>query len=268
MNLKEFHDVISGHNGPEMVCLDFCIGKYPVTFDEYDRFCDATGRQKPADNGWGRGRRPVIDVTLYDAMAYCEWLSEITGRAYRLPTEAEWEYACRAGTTTAYYFGEDPAQIDEYAWVQQSGEIKRTQEVGLKKPNAYGLYDMIGNVWEWTLSSPDDSIQIMRGGCFANDPSRTQSASCLFTGSMNRGYGTGFRVCSGGKNPEPAKQCRISHMHQGVREAMEDDIRNGVSFTVIAADMKRFGYPVTRQAVAQYARQKMKINRRRKPNRS
>jgi len=83
----------------------FAQGKYAVTFEEYDRFSSATYREILQDEGWGRGRRPVINVTWFDAMAYAEWLSQQTGQTCRLPTEAEWEYACRAGTTTPFYFG-------------------------------------------------------------------------------------------------------------------------------------------------------------------
>ena len=124
----------------------FAIGRYPVTFDEYDRFCEAKQRKKPGDGGWGRGRRPVIDVSWNDARDYVAWLSQETGQAYRLPSEAGWEYACRAGTTSRYSFGDAITARDvNYA---DSG-LGRTSEVGAYPANRWGLHDMHGHVWEW-----------------------------------------------------------------------------------------------------------------------
>jgi len=129
----------------------FELGKYEVTFDEYDLFAEATGRAKPNDRGWRREDRPVINVSFADAEAYTRWLSQQTGKAYRLPTEAEWEYTARVDTTSDYYW-------KDYAWsILNSGD--QTHPVGQKKPNAFGLYDMAGNVWEWTQDCWHESYQ-------------------------------------------------------------------------------------------------------------
>lgn len=126
----------------------FAIGRFEVTFAEFDKFAYDTGRRPAYDEGWGGGNRPVINVTWEDARKYAEWLSEKTGKLYRLPTEAEWEYAARAGTETAFSFGPDDSKLGEFAWYWENSE-KKTHPVGEKKPNAWGLYDMYGNVWEW-----------------------------------------------------------------------------------------------------------------------
>jgi formylglycine-generating enzyme required for sulfatase activity len=123
----------------------FAIGRYEVTFDEYDQFAKATGKPKPDDNGWGRGERPVINVSWENAVAYVQWLSNITGKHFRLPTEAEWEYAARAKTTSDYYWD---GQADDFAWFIGNSAGK-THQVGQKNPNTFGVYDTAGNVWEW-----------------------------------------------------------------------------------------------------------------------
>src|SRR5262249_14066798 len=100
--------------------------------------------------GYGRQGHPAIGMSHHAAMEYCRWLSQRTGKAYRLPTEAEWEWACRAGTTTAYFFGNDPAPLGDYAWFIKN-VAEETHPVGKKKPNPWGLHDVYGNVMEWCL---------------------------------------------------------------------------------------------------------------------
>lgn len=148
------------------ITKDFWMGKYEVTFDEYDAFCTAAGKEKPEDNGWGRGKRPVIMVTWNDAVDYCNWRSikegydpcysgkrydvtcDFSKNGYRLPTEAEWEYAARGGNKNKNYIYAGSNNPDEVAWLE-SNSGKKTQPVGLKKPNEPGLYDMSGNAAEW-----------------------------------------------------------------------------------------------------------------------
>jgi formylglycine-generating enzyme required for sulfatase activity len=128
----------------------FAIGCYTVTFDEYDHYCIDTARHKLYDQGWGRGLQPVVNVTWNDVIAYCTWLSKQTGRTYRLPTEAEWEYAARAGSQTAYWWGNEIGQGN--ANCHGGGtqwDNKQAAPVGSFRPNPFGLYDTVGNVWEW-----------------------------------------------------------------------------------------------------------------------
>ena len=131
----------------------FAIGKYEITFSQYDAFARATKRKKPDDEGWGRGNRPVINVSLQNAKDYAKWLSKKTRRNFRLPTEVEWEYVTRTGFKSQLGFndliGLGDANCDgcRYFW-----ESAKTVEVGSFDSNKYGLHDLFGNVWEWTCS--------------------------------------------------------------------------------------------------------------------
>ena len=126
------------------------MGRYEVTFADYDRFVAATNGRRPDDEGWGRGSRPVINVNWNEAKAYATWLSAQTGKSYRLPSESEWEYAARAGTETAYSWGNEigvnRANCDGCG---SQWDDEQTSPVGSFEPNAFGLYDMHGNVYEW-----------------------------------------------------------------------------------------------------------------------
>ena len=204
----------------------FWMGKCEVTWDEFDLWWknrpgskdeqmqaeakklrgpefDALSRPTPPymDETFGRGREtyPVICITHHAAMEYCGWLSQKTGKTYRLPTEAEWEYACRAGSKAAYSFGEDSAKLDEFAWFADNSD-ETTQPVGKKKPNAWGLHDMHGNVAEWCLDQyhrdayakragdkpalspamlpgPNRYPHVVRGGSWADKGPRLRSAA-------------------------------------------------------------------------------------------
>ena len=126
------------------------MGRYEVTFADYDRFVSATGRESLDDEGWGRGRRPVINVSKKDAQAYAVWLSAQTGKTYRLPSESEWEYAARAGTRTRYSWGDETgvnrASCDGCG---SEWDDEQTAPVGSFAANGFGLFDMHGNVREW-----------------------------------------------------------------------------------------------------------------------
>ncbi len=257
----EMGDVMGdGEESDETVHLvrvaDFYIGRTEVTFEEYDRFCEATGREKPGDAGWGRGRRPVINVSWYDAVEYCNWLSARHGltpyytvdktrkdpnnnntsddlkwtvtprlgvNGYRLPTEAEWEYAAREnGEWVRFGFGKDIADPREINFngsaayekpYSVAGEYrKRTVPVGsLNSPSLLGLHDMHGNVWEWCWdwygpysasgSAQDNpqgagkgSYRVRRGGSWSHIPQYCRAAYRGYWNPANRGSYVGFRL--------------------------------------------------------------------------
>jgi formylglycine-generating enzyme required for sulfatase activity len=138
----------------------FAISKYEITFDEYDEFAKATGRKLPDDEGWGRGRQPVIHVSWNDAVAYAAWLSQQADTRYRLPTEAEWEYVARAGTETTYWWGNEVQQgLANCIGCGSRWDGKQAAPVGSFKPNPFGLYDTSGNVSEWVQDCRHDTYQ-------------------------------------------------------------------------------------------------------------
>ncbi len=204
----------------------FWMGKHEVTWDEYDIWSFNLDIQRRKVNGieptpldkiadvvtrptkpytdmtfdMGHDNYPAICMTQLAAKMYCKWLSAKTGHHYRLPTEAEWEYACRAGTTTAYSFGDDPSNLDDYGWHYENADEKY-HPVGQKKPNPWGLHDMHGNVSEWVLDGYDPKFygtfekdkacafpafynpptkiyeRVVRGGSWDDDPEGLRSAA-------------------------------------------------------------------------------------------
>ncbi|MCP4701137.1 MAG: SUMF1/EgtB/PvdO family nonheme iron enzyme, partial [Gammaproteobacteria bacterium] len=206
----------------------FALGRYEVTFEEYDRFCEAAGREKPVDAGWGRSRRPVINVSWEDAQAYAQWLSKETGHDYRLPAEAQWEYAARAGGEDLYYWGDNPDEACGYENVadetfKQELDLLEwdihnctdgyadTAPVGQFEANEFSLYDMSGNVYEWVWDwydkkyyarSPEENpegpesgaYRVTRGGNLNNSPRYVHSANRWGTFPGNRHSNIGFRL--------------------------------------------------------------------------
>ena len=216
---EEGRDDYEGPRHEVRIPAPFAVGKFEVTWDEWDACvaaggCDGKGVEEAGgDNGWGKGNRPVIEVSWEDAQAYVKWLSEKTGKSYRLLSEAEWEYAARAGTQTRYSFGDDESRLGEHAWYRENSGSK-THPVGEKTPNPWGLHDVHGNVWEWVADCNDsysdkpESLQtsggawtsgdcdrrVLRGGSWYSSPWSPRSASRVWYGRVNRDNDGGFRL--------------------------------------------------------------------------
>jgi len=183
---------------------DFWLGQHEVTQAQYRQIMEASPIRFQDDT------LPAERVSWEDAAEFCRRLGARENKTYRLPTEAEWEYACRAGSRAAFCFGDDDSRLGEYAWYDAIAGDK-THPVGTRKPNAWGLYDMHGNVWEWCLDwyqeefysvspaadpkGPDSGqFRVLRGGCWYNRPVFCRSARRDFNGPDYRDDGVGFRV--------------------------------------------------------------------------
>jgi formylglycine-generating enzyme required for sulfatase activity len=214
----------------------FLLAHHTVTVDRFRAFIEATGHipesihdgrggtyyvqgklhenlaadwQNPEPDYRAPDDEPVTQVTYHDALAFCSWLTAREGRLHRLPTEAEWEYACRAGTDTLWPHGDDPDALSRHA----VRDAARPSPVGRRLPNAFGLYDLLGNVWEWTadLGAPDTyargdvtdptgpvtgSAYVRRGGAFNVSPNQMRSAYRKWSPARYRGRIVGFRVAA------------------------------------------------------------------------
>jgi formylglycine-generating enzyme required for sulfatase activity len=197
------------------IAAPFAVSRFEVTFDQWDACVAHGGCTAPAsDADMGRGARPVINVSWDDFQHYLTWLSNLTGRQYRLLSEAEWEYAARAGTSTFYSFGDDEAELGEHAWYAKNSALK-THPVGEKTPNGFGLYDVHGNVWEWVQDCHHDSYagapsdgtawitgdckaRVLRGGSWLSLPDELGSASRYGEATEYRvqGYVLGYRIAT------------------------------------------------------------------------
>ena len=177
---------------PHLVTVGaFQLFKTPVTFSMFDNYCEAVGIEKPSDEGWGRGEFPVINVSFWDAVDFCEWLGKVSGSDIRLPTEAEWEYACRAGTTTRYSYGNEHDKSLMHIDFDEYLEEFKTKPVKQYPPNPWGLHDMHGNVSEWSASIYDSDYSGMELKCSMND--RDNNDLRVLRGGSGSMYGLSAR---------------------------------------------------------------------------
>jgi formylglycine-generating enzyme required for sulfatase activity len=208
--------VLFGHEEQHEVTIsqDYYLGVTEVTQAQYEKMMGKNPSYfQGAKVGNANTDLPVENVSWDDAVEFCKKLSDLpeekkAGRVYRLPTEAEWEYACRSGSKSAYSFGESSKSLGDYAWFDENSN-GQTNPVGQKKPNAWGLYDMLGNVWEWcsdwydeypkgAVSDPTGpikgSVRVYRGGSWRNVPAGCRSAGRRRSAPSLRGDDLGFRV--------------------------------------------------------------------------
>jgi formylglycine-generating enzyme required for sulfatase activity len=200
---------------PVTIARPFAASKFEVTFADWDACVSVGGcprESRALDDGWGRGTRPVIYVSWDDAQQYVAWLSRMTGKPYRLLSEAEWEYAARAGSTTAYSWGDEIGKNNAVCrGCGSDWDGRQTAPVGSFAPNAFGLHDMRGNVSEWVedcyhenydetpndgsaWTTPDCGSHLVRGGSWLNQPRFLRSANRNWDAAGNRSYDSGFRV--------------------------------------------------------------------------
>jgi formylglycine-generating enzyme required for sulfatase activity len=209
------------------VCVkDFSIGKYVVTNAQFRQFRPKHDSGKYEGTSLNNDKQPAVNISWYDAVAYTKWLSEKTGQRYRMPTEAEWEYAARAGTKTNHFWGNNQDDACTYANVADTTAKKRwprwttffcddryavAAPVGSYKPNSYGLYDMLGNVWQWTEDVYDSTAytklpkndplyegsgeyRVMRGGGWSNGPLGVRSSHRVGLSPAFGHHALGFRL--------------------------------------------------------------------------
>lgn len=213
MGCVKGRDDVNGCGGSEspahkVSVAEFSLGKYPVTFAHFDAFCELSGFVKLGDVDWGRGSRPVIGVSWDDAQRYIHWLKEVTAKPYRLPSEAEWEYAARGGDDKfAFPWGQS---IDSTK-ANYGDAVGKTMSVGQYSANGFGLYDMHGNVWEWCQDTRhenyqgapstgiawvggDSSRRVLRGGSWSSSTQCVRSANRLSSAPSKRNSSVGFRL--------------------------------------------------------------------------
>lgn len=206
-SLEQGHQTSEGPRHRVTFSRTFAIGVKEVTFDEYDACVRDHGCINVSDRGWGRGKRPVLNLKLADVKNYVAWLSETTGQHYFIPSEAEWEYAARAGTDTPWNTGDTLITEDANFFNQ----FQKTVPVGSYAPNGFGLYDMHGNVLEWVqdcmdvgyVGVPNDgsaalgppcNTRVVRGGAYSTDHAKTRSAARFAVNETTRYTDTGIRV--------------------------------------------------------------------------